>query len=291
MEESSSEEDEAPARQPRVRDEQDEEEEQASAATGLGGIGSRKAAPQFSTTTLGSSFSTARMGIGARSGLGSRRPPDVGSSAAPSPMSGQTSGAGSLESSPAPPGLPSSFGSQPQPRQRRSFLPTPAAVQSDGSSRAVNLSSTEKRHFSQLQSKGGVGLKLLEKMGWSAGAGLGTKGQGIATPIQANVRPKGMGLAFEGFRERAAQVAEEERRKGKKKGRTGFGDDATAERVPKRDEVWKKRDKPRKSKVVHRTFEDIVAEVGDAGPDIGLVTDLSGQAVRLSLFCFSKSET
>jgi tuftelin-interacting protein 11 len=118
-------------------------------------------------------------------------------------------------------------------------------------------------------------------MGWAAGTGLGTKRQGIATPIQANVRPRGMGLAFEGFKEKAAQATEDEerRRKGSKKGKAGFGDDAAAEGVPKRDEVWKKRDKPRKSKVLHRTFEDIVAEIGDAAPDIGLVTDLSGQAV------------
>jgi tuftelin-interacting protein 11 len=51
----------------------------------------------------------------------------------------------------------------------------------------------------------GIGSKLLQKMGWNAGAGLGKDGSGIVEPIEVKVRPKNQGLSYKGFQERTTQ--------------------------------------------------------------------------------------
>ena len=41
-----------------------------------------------------------------------------------------------------------------------------------------------------------IGNRMLQNMGWTPGSGLGRDGKGIAEPIQAMQRPKGLGLGF-----------------------------------------------------------------------------------------------
>lgn len=46
----------------------------------------------------------------------------------------------------------------------------------------------------------GIGMKLLEKMGWKKGEGLGAAKQGILNPVDVKLRKRGAGLQDEGER-------------------------------------------------------------------------------------------
>lgn len=231
----------------------------------------------------------------------------------------------------------------PAPRERRSFLTgglateslrTPGVSENSKQQTVPAISKTEKRHFDRLASQGGVGYKLLAKMGWQAGTGLGTSGEGIVTPIESKLRPKAMGLAYEGFTERTKQSKEEEKRRRHAAGTPDRTDDGESEdddddrlhplrrgrggkgkradrngalsgvsqiegtlsgsKKGDRAAAWKQ-SKPRKPKVKHMTYEQIVGgtdDVGDYdnlvdrssqahshsnGPALGVITDLTGR--------------
>lgn len=71
------------------------------------------------------------------------------------------------------------------------------------------------KDYGAFSAKGsGFGLKMLEKMGWKKGYGLGAGGSGIVEPIQTKLRPVKMGIGFKGFREKTEQDRAEEKRRG-----------------------------------------------------------------------------
>ncbi|KAI9062556.1 TFP11-domain-containing protein [Trametes sanguinea] len=264
---------------PRVREEEDEEDAQPrfgglGLGAGKGGIGSSKGGIGSSRGGIGSS--KAGIGSGAastsfqRGGIGSARPPAPESSPSPSP-------APALSEE-----FPTAFGAS---RPQRSFVRR--AETSTGTSRSgTPLTATERQHFAKIS--GTFGARMLEKMGWQAGKGLGTTGEGIVTPVESKLRPKGMGLAFKGFKEKTEQSKAEARRRGEivsddeeeskaaaRKARKGAK--AQAEKA----EAWKKPKKTR-TRVEHKTYEEIIAEAGREAPQAGLgqIIDATGATPR-----------
>ena len=121
---------------------------------------------------------------------------------------------------------------------------------------------------------------------------MGTTGEGIVTPVESKLRPKGMGLAFKGFKEKTEQSKAEARRRGEI-----VSDDednkATARKARKaakaheaRTEAWKK-PKKTKTRVEHKTYEEIIAEAGqEAAPQAGVgpIIDATGATVSNCTF-------
>jgi tuftelin-interacting protein 11 len=217
--------------------------------------------------------------IPGRGGIGSRAMPRLDSPpSAPSP------------SPAAPESLPSTFSAA---RAQRSFLRDTAS--SIRAPQPAPLTPTERAHFGKLQ--GTFGARMLAKMGWQTGTGLGVTGEGIVTPIDQKQRPGKIGIAYRGFKEKTEQSKAEARRRGevvsgdedanKPKGsRSKTGVDTF-----QRSDAWKKPKKV-KAKVEYKTYEQIVAEAGQvpALPGIGKIIDATGATVSLcSISCPSRS--
>jgi tuftelin-interacting protein 11 len=256
---------------PRIRDEEEEEEEEEQRPR-FGGLG--LGASKLHPPTTFSGFT--------KSGIGASRPAAVSIPATPSPAPSP---------SPAPPAsedptilgsLPSAFGGRSRPQRAFVRNGTPQAPPPPKPSLSVG----ENAHFRKLE--GTFGARMLAKMGWQTGTGLGVESQGIVAPIETKVRPKNMGIAFKGFSERTEQSRAEARRRGEIV--SDDEEEGGKKKVPKREkadkssDAWKKPKKV-KTKIKHKTYEQIVAEVGEdtAGPSgLGVIIDATGATVRCS---------
>ncbi|KAI5999398.1 GC-rich sequence DNA-binding factor-like protein-domain-containing protein [Pisolithus orientalis] len=179
----------------------------------------------------------------------SAAPSFVSSSAAPA----FTTGSSSKPATPPPPK------EQPQ--------PTPTAFASSFTTRsfmgigkkpATPLPPQEQAHFRKIGNT--FGARMLAKMGWEAGMGLGVSGEGIAVPIEASIRPKNVGIAFRGFKEKPRPTQEETE--------PGAGVQVD-EQKQRRADVWKR---PRKVKT-----KEIVAEAtaGPTPPEVVSLAEVS----------------
>lgn len=113
--------------------------------------------------------------------------------------------------------------------------------------------------------------------------GLGTTGEGIVIPVESKLRPKGMGIAFNNFKEKTEQSKMEAKRRGeavsddeekpKRSGKKG-------QKETKPSDAWRKPKKV-KTKIEHKTYEQIVAEAGmeASSSSIGIIIDATGGAV------------
>lgn len=147
----------------------------------------------------------------------------------------------------------------------------------------VVLNDKERSHFSKLQ--GSFGAKMLAKMGWQMGTGLGVTGEGIVNPVESKLRPQKMGIAFKGFKEKTEQSKLEARRKGEVVSddddpRTRKLMKKAREQEQKKADVWK-RPKKVKTKVEHKTYEEILEEAGEELPTarLGQIIDATGAIV------------
>ncbi|KAL4066017.1 GC-rich sequence DNA-binding factor-like protein-domain-containing protein [Scleroderma citrinum] len=90
-------------------------------------------------------------------------------------------------------------------------------------------------------------------MGWQTGTGLGVSGEGIVTPIESKLRPKNIGIAFKGFKEKTRTPAQD-----KEEADAAISVEARQVKE-KKSEAWRK---PRKvkTKIEYKTYEEIIAE-------------------------------
>ncbi|KAF8637621.1 hypothetical protein AX17_002690 [Amanita inopinata Kibby_2008] len=271
---------------PRVRLEEEEDEEvferQRTAGIGSTTVHSFTSFSK-SVTSSNVAMSFSRGGIGAFKSTSESETPTPSETPgyeAPIPQRGGIGSRPTISSSASIPtpdyDLPTSFGSQ---TTQRSFVRN-----AQPSPKPVTLTANERAHFSKLQ--GSFGAKMLEKMGWQAGTGLGAGGEGIINPIESKLRPQKMGIAFKGFKERTEQAKQEARRKGEV-----ISDDEdpqkrrlmkkAKEQEQKKSDVWK-RPKKGKTKLEHKTYEQILAEAGEELPpaSLGQIIDATGAIPR-----------
>ena len=247
----------------------DDDEDELEAKPRFGGIGMKSGKTSDNSASTQSPSVSSGLGF-SRGGIGSAKA-GIGSKTVQSTEANNDA-------------LPSSFGAS---RPQRSFLRGETA--SGPSSRsATPMSAAERVHFNKLE--GSFGARMLSKMGWQTGTGLGTEGVGIVTPVEVKLRPTKMGIAFRGFKEKTEQSKAEARRRGevvsdddepviKTKGKGKQRDQAP------RADVWKK-PKRQKTKIAHKTYEEIIAETGNESQPagVGIIIDATGAAASISYF-------
>lgn len=116
----------------------------------------------------------------------------------------------------------------------------------------------------------GIGLKLLEKMGYKGG-GLGKNEQGIAVPIEAKLRPKNLGMGFRDFREVSSGLPAPPS--------MDDSEDRSKEVKPK-EKRWLK--KYRGKKKDFQTADDLLLQKTEQGVEVRqTILDMRGPQVRV----------
>lgn len=142
------------------------------------------------------------------------------------------------------------------------------------SSAKKSVSGRRERDVSDL-GKFGIGLKLMEKMGYKVGGGLGKDEQGITAPIEAKLRPKGMGMGFNDYKEAKLPALDEKEQEDKAKVKLP---------AQSKEKRWSKQQK-RKSKGEsdrYLTAEELLLKKQEQGLEVvQKVLDMRGPQVRV----------
>lgn len=129
----------------------------------------------------------------------------------------------------------------------------------------------------------GIGMKLLEKMGYKGG-GLGKNEQGIVTPVEAKLRPKNMGMGFNDYKESEKLSALKELEEMRNNAKNMLGStQQSAGRAKER--LWSKRAlAKKKNKESYITAEELLAKKQEEdGGEVFVqkVLDMRGPQVRV----------
>ncbi|GAB4821104.1 hypothetical protein N2152v2_008150 [Parachlorella kessleri] len=129
----------------------------------------------------------------------------------------------------------------------------------------------------------GIGQKLLGKMGYVEGQGLGRNKQGISRPIEAKLRPKGMGMGF-GDRTEPKMLVEGKEEEGGRGKKQQAGEAAVD--VKKEAKLWKRRNADDRAKRSYKTASEVLEEAGEkggggAGAERQTIIDMRGPQARV----------
>jgi tuftelin-interacting protein 11 len=151
------------------------------------------------------------------------------------------------------------------------------------------------RHLHSISNS--FGARLLAKQGWIAGKGLGLQEDGKAVPIQANLNISGKQGIGKGVR------TEQSKREARERGEKFSSDEEEEKRTARKSKArekkrggeqqaglgeganWRK-NKNVKIKVEHKTYDQLLAEAGQAGQyaGVGPILDARGGEVGGSIF-------
>ena len=152
----------------------------------------------------------------------------------------------------------------------------------------------------------GIGMKLLMKMGYKKGRGLGKNKEGIAVPVEARLRPKGMGMGFGDYQETKPEARP---RRPAEAGEEGKGPEPALQWKKKpadrsavssfHRQLQQQREAPPRTKTVEAVLAETAEDgtlLGDAvldmrGPEARLVNDMSQLGSRGELLAGARDRT
>ncbi|KAG5462234.1 MAG: hypothetical protein BJ554DRAFT_5465 [Olpidium bornovanus] len=173
----------------------------------------------------------------------------------------------------APYGTPTAFASASQRRRLQSSLAVPDPP------RTPTPVKVDKNFADWQKHTKGFGLKMMEKMGYKIGQGLGTNKEGIVNPIQSKQRPTKMGIAYRNYKEKSKNEVDEERRKAGQL--TPELEEDNLAVGPPTGNVRHRRG-PRKGGVVYKTAEEVISEAISVQPTLNII-DMTGSQVSAAV--------